>query len=112
MYFRIVTLAAALGSIFALSDVHAQSGGGRADPETIAKLRSACGQDIRQHCASVQRGNGGIVKCLLTNQQTSAGCQAALRQFVAQRRGSNPNMQGGTESSAAAPAGAGAAPPR
>jgi hypothetical protein len=50
-------------------------------PTPSAALRAACADDVRTHCAGVQRGGGRIMQCMKENSaKLSEACRNALAQ--------------------------------
>ncbi len=54
------------------------------------KIADACGADIKQHCADIQRGGGRILRCLRDNKsKLSDSCKSALAEVLSQRERKN-----------------------
>jgi hypothetical protein len=54
------------------------------------KIVEACGNDIKQYCADVERGGGRILRCLRDNQsKLSASCKATFAELRSQRERKN-----------------------
>jgi hypothetical protein len=63
--------------------------------DRAAGMRAACGPDVRQLCAGVQRGQGRIIQCLVSHQNDlSAGCKSVLQHAQAQRAARRAEHQG------------------